>query len=97
MGSQSRANSAATVPVLRDFLDRCVFSLCIFCKSDNKSVEDDDILISDNILRNLGCIEVDVYRVQRIGSEQQAFKPAGVTSIGAVNERSKKAGAHCVS
>ncbi|TCD63496.1 hypothetical protein EIP91_005355 [Steccherinum ochraceum] len=59
--------------------------------------EEDNFSISENVLQNLGCIEVNVHRVQRIGKEMPVFKSTDVAAIGAVNEKSKKAGSHCVS
>lgn len=54
-------------------------------------------MISDKVLQSIGCIEVSVYRVQKHGRARGDFKSSAVPVIGAVNERSKKAGSHCVS
>lgn len=54
-------------------------------------------MINNAIMENLGCIDVSVFRVQRLGNNSGGFKSADVADIGAVNEKSKKAGSHCVS
>lgn len=54
-------------------------------------------MVNETILQNLGCIEVSIYRVKRHGVQSAGFKSNDVKAIGAINEKSKKAGSHCVS
>ncbi|KAH8084345.1 hypothetical protein BXZ70DRAFT_1012029 [Cristinia sonorae] len=65
--------------------------------SELSITEEDNCMISDRIMENLGCIEVKVYRVQRYGRNREEFKSSDIPEIGSINEKSKKAGSHCVS
>lgn len=46
----------------------------------------------------LGSIEIRIYRATFIGRVKRGYEytPLVIEDIGSVNERSKKAGAHCV-
>ena len=60
------------------------------------ATEDGDSSRSTN-LEALGTIEARLYRTTLVGIwNPPAFVPREVENVGSVNERSKKAGGHCV-
>ena len=73
------------------------YNLLSLLHGSDCGIEEEDVMVNETILQNLGCIEVTVYRVKRHGIQRAGFKSGDVKAIGAINEKSKKAGSHCVS
>ncbi len=59
-------------------------------------LEDDDLMVSEQTLQNLGTIEIELTRIHT-ASRQAQFTSTHVDDIGPINEKAKKAGSHCVS
>lgn len=56
-------------------------------------------MTAEAVLQNIGSIVVSIVRIQPVHEHDQidGFQARGLPDIGPVNERSKKAGSHCVS
>ncbi|KAI0077359.1 hypothetical protein K474DRAFT_1621341 [Panus rudis PR-1116 ss-1] len=66
--------------------------------ADLKLLDDDDLPVEGPSIQNLGTIEATIFRVvlANKSAEKRSSYSAPPKNIGAVHERSKKAGAHCV-
>lgn len=58
--------------------------------------DDDAALGKAANLEKLGTIELRVFHIREQTGRERPFRPRAFTGVGTVHERSKKAGAHCV-
>ncbi|KAH9852267.1 hypothetical protein C2E23DRAFT_192821 [Lenzites betulinus] len=64
--------------------------------ADLQTTDDDAALGNAANLEKLGTIELRVFHIRAETGRERPFRPRAFTGVGTVHERSKKAGAHCV-
>lgn len=83
----------------RNGIRTSISTLLPFQFSELVMSDDDDLMTAEAVLQNIGSIVVSIVRIQPVHEHDQidGFQARGLPDIGPVNERSKKAGSHCVS